>query len=156
MERPSRVGQKGSSALELALVSLLAFVPLLFGIVQAGLVFFSLNFAGEATRYVARAVVVCDKSSAQQETIKAHVIGLLPMVFNDATEITISYNDPAACIVTLNTSTPCVTVTITPGVNVPNFIPFVPIDWKLPTMRTTLTPESFASAIDGSPNPVCN
>ena len=154
--RSNRVVQTGSTALEFALVSLLAFVPLLFGIVQMGLVFFSLNFAEEATRYVARTAVVCDKSSAQQDAITAHIVDLLPMVFKNNTTISISYDDAAACsIVTLNTTTPCVTVTITPGVNVPNFIPFVPIDWKLPTLRTTLTPESFASSIGGSANPVC-
>jgi Flp pilus assembly protein TadG len=147
--------QGGSSALEFALVALLAFVPLLFGIVEVGLVFFALNFADEATRYVARAAVVCDKTPAQQATIKAHVVALLPLVFKDNTDITISYDDPHACIATLNATLPCVTVTVTPGVNVPNFIPFVTIDWQLPTLRTTLTPESFASAIDGSANPVC-
>lgn len=155
-QRPGGEGQRGSTALEFALVSLLAFVPLLFGIVELGLVFFALNFAAEATRYVARTAVVCDKSSAQQDAIKAHVVDMLPLVFKDATDITISYNDPAACIVTLSTSMPCVTVTVKPGVNVPNFIPIIPaINWNLPTMRTTLTPESFASAIDGSANPVC-
>jgi Flp pilus assembly protein TadG len=153
--RTMAAGQRGSTALEFALVSLFALVPLLFGIVELGLVFFALNFSAEATRYVARTAVVCDQSAEQQAKIKAHVMGLLPLVFQDATDITISYNDPAACIATLNATLPCVTVTVTPGVNVPNFIPFVDIDWQLPAMRTTLTPESSASAIGGSANPVC-
>lgn len=147
--------QRGSSALEFAFVALLALVPLVFGVVQIGLVFFALNFADEATRYVARAAVVCDKTAEQEAKIKAHVVALLPLVFKDTTDITISYNDPAACLASLTATTPCVTVTVTPGVNVPNFIPFVDVDWQLPTLRTTLTPESFASAIDGSANPMC-
>jgi Flp pilus assembly protein TadG len=152
---PSRARQRGSSAVELALIALVALVPLLFGVVQVGLAFFSLNFATEVTRYVARHAVVCDKSGAQQETIKSHVIGLLPMVFRDASTVTIEYGQPAACIVALGVTTPCVTVTVTPGVHVPNFIPFVPVEWNLPPLRTTLTPESFASSIDGTANPVC-
>ena len=118
-----------------------------------GLVFFAVNFATEATRYVARTAVVCDATEAQQARTKAHVMGLLPGVFQDGSEITISYGDPAAC---LNPGLPCTTVSITPGVQLPNFIPFIDLAWTLPTLRTTLTPESFASAIDGHPNPVCN
>ncbi len=147
--------QRGITALEFALIALLGLLPLLFGVVQIGLVFFALNFADEATRYVARAAVVCDRTAEQEAKIKAHVVALLPMVFRDATDITIDYNDPAACIASLTGTTPCVTVTITPGVAVPNVIPFVDVDWRLPPLRTTLTPESFASAIDGSANPVC-
>ena len=98
-DHPRRLAsQRGSAALELALVSLVAFVPLLFGIVQMGLVFFTVNFATEATRYVARTAVVCDKTEAQQERIKAHIKALFPLIFRDGSEIQISYNDPAACI----------------------------------------------------------
>ena len=149
--------QRGaSSGLEFALIAIVGFVPLVFGVVQVGLVFFSLNFAGEVTRHVARAAVVCDKTTAQQNMLKSQIIGLLPMVFRDNTTVTIDYNDPAACIATLNTTVPCVTVTVAPGVSVPNFIPFVPLEWDLPALRTPLTPESFASAIGGAANPACN
>ena len=144
--------QRGSTALELALVSLVAFVPLLFGIVQVGLVFFAVNFATEATRYIARTAVVCDTSAAQQGKIKAHIGALLPNIFGEGSGIQIQYNEPAAC---LNPGQPCVTVSITPDSEVLNFIPFWNHAWPIPTLRTTLTPESFASSIDGSANPVC-
>jgi Flp pilus assembly protein TadG len=150
-----RQAQAGVTGLEFALIALVGFVPLVFGVVQVGLAYFAVNFAAEVTRYVARTAVVCDKSAAQQAAIKANIIGFLPMVFTDDTTVSIDYGDPAACIVTLSETRPCVTVSITPGVNVPNFIPFVPVDWNLPTLRTTLTPESFASTIKDSDNCVC-
>jgi hypothetical protein len=151
--RASKSRQRGSSAVELALVSLVAFVPLLFGIVQMGLVFFTLNFATEATRFVARTAVVCDPATSQQAAIKAHIQSQLPLIFRDGSEIQIDYNQPAAC---LNPGQPCVTVSITPGILVPDIIPFWDHTWTLPTLRTTLTRESLASSIDGSANPVCN
>jgi|OpeIllAssembly_1097287.scaffolds.fasta_scaffold99407_3 Flp pilus assembly protein TadG len=148
-----RSRQRGASALEFALVAMLGFLPLLFGIVQMGLVFFSVNFAAEATRHVARTAVVCGTSPEQQAKIKAHITALLPAVFQDGTAIDIDYNQPAACT---NPGQPCVTVTVAPGIQVPNVIPFWGFSWPLPTLRTTLTPESLASSIDGSANPVCN
>ena len=134
----------------------IVFIALLFGIVQMGIVFFTVNFANEATRHVARTAVVCDTAPARQAAIKARIVELLPAVFKDGTDIAIDYNSPAACIVNVNSTTPCVTVTITPGVEIPNFIPFWDFSWpvwRLQALRTTLTPESLA---DGTGNPVCN
>jgi len=150
--RTRKVRQRGSSALELALVSLVAFVPLLFGIVQMGLVFFTLNFAAEATRRAARTAVVCDV--ADESKIVDRIRSQLPMLLRDGSDIEIAYDQPAACV---NPGQPCVvTVTLVPGAQVPNIIPFWDFTWSLPTLRTTLTQESLASSIDGSANPVCD
>jgi hypothetical protein len=75
------------------------------------------------------------------------------MLLGDGADIDIAYNQPAAC---LNPDQPCVTVTLVPGAQVPNIIPFWDFTWTLPALRTTLTPESLASSIDGSANPVCD
>lgn len=142
----SRFSQRGVAAVEFALIASFLFT-LLFGIMEFGRVVFYWNTAAEATRLGARLAVVCDKDAAAIKTKMSNMLGILT-----PGNINISYA-PSGCTAATCTS---VTIAIT-GMNVPTFIPFLPLSIIMPPFTTTLPRESMATALpDGSVNPDCS
>ena len=135
--------ERGTSSVEFALVSVV-FFSLLLGIMEFGRVLFYWNSAEEATRLGARIAVVCDINDSDVKTKMREIFPVIP-----ATNIMINY-EPAGC-----TSNTCqqVVVSITGGVSIATFIPFVPLSLSLPPFTTSLPRESMDSA--GGANPVC-
>lgn len=140
---PQQNRERGTSSVEFALVSVV-FFSLLLGIMEFGRVLFYWNSAEEATRLGARIAVVCDINDSDVKTKMREIFPVIP-----ATNIMINY-EPAGC-----TSNTCqqVVVSITGGVSIATFIPFVPLSLSLPPFTTSLPRESMDSA--GGANPVC-
>ena len=141
--------QRGVAAVEFALIASFLFT-LLFGIMEFGRVLFYWNATIEATRLGARLAVVCDKDAA---AIKTKMSAMLNILTSD--KIDIAYN-PSGCTAATCTS---VTVSILPGMNVPTFIPFLPLNMIMPPFTTTLPRESMTGPTalpDGSVNPDCS
>lgn len=145
MMNPAR--QRGATAIEFALVSVV-FFTVLIGIMEMGRVFFYLNTASEATRLGARLAVVCD---ANDTAIKEKMARLLPLLTPD--RINISYEPPlcAASALTARASCRSVTVSVAPSLTVDTVIPFVPFTLSMPAFATTLPRESLNS----TDNAVC-
>jgi len=139
-EPKARFGQRGTAAVEFALIASLLFM-LLFGIMEMSRILFYWNTATEATRLGARLAVVCNKDAA---AIKAQMNNLLGLLAPN--NIDIAYAPGGCDINTCRT----VTVSIT-GLNVSTFIPFVPLNLRMPSFSTTLPRESLNST-----NPDCN
>jgi hypothetical protein len=139
-EWKTRFGQRGTAAVEFALITSLLFM-LLFGIMEMSRILFYWNTATEATRLGARLAVVCNKDAV---AIKAQMNNLLGLLV--PTNIDIAYTPGGCDINTCRT----VTVSIT-GINVSTFIPFVPLNLGMPSFSTTLPRESLDST-----NPDCN
>ena len=138
--------QRGVAAVEFALIASFLFT-LLFGIMEFGRVLFYWNTATEATRLGARLAVVCDKDATAIKTKMGNMLSILT-----PSNINISYA-PSGCTAATCTS---VTITIT-GMNVPTFIPFLPLSMIMPPFTTTLPRESMATTLsDGGVNPDCS
>jgi Flp pilus assembly protein TadG len=135
---------RGAAAVEFAVVAAV-FFTLLIGIVEMGRILFYWNTVTEATRLGARMAVVCDMNDPD---IAARMAQLMPQV---AGNVTITYL-PSGCGV--NTCQE-VAVEVAAGVQVPTFIPYLPLTLQLPAFRTTLPRESMQSTFGGSANPVC-
>jgi hypothetical protein len=114
---------------------------LLFGIMEMSRVLFYWNTATEATRLGARLAVVCNKDAA---AIKARMNDLLSLLA--PANIDVAYAPGGCDINTCRT----VTVSIT-GLSVSTFIPFMPLNLRMPSFSTTLQRESLDST-----NPDCN
>jgi Flp pilus assembly protein TadG len=140
----ARARQHGAAAVEFALIASL-FFTLLLGIMEMGRVLFYWNTVTEVTRLGARLAVVCDMNDAD---IEKRMAKLLPQVKG---HVTVSYL-PTSCNV--NTCQQ-VMVSVSPGVAIPTYIPFVPTSLKLPAFQTTLPRESMQSTFNGTANPVC-
>ena len=138
--REARSRQRGTAAVEFALIASLLFM-LLFGVMEMSRVLFYWNTATEATRLGARLAVVCNKDAA---AIKARMNDLHSLLA--PANIDIAYTPGGCDINTCRT----VTVSIT-GMNVSTFIPFVPLNLRMPSFSTTLPRESLDST-----NPDCN
>ena len=136
--------QRGAAAVEFAPVAGL-FFTLLLGIMEMGRLLFYWNTVTEVTRLGARIAVVCDMNDADIENRMAK---LLPQVKG---HVTVSYL-PTSCSV--NTCQQ-VTVSVSSGVAIPTYIPFVPTSLQLPAFQTTLPRESMQSTFKGVANPVC-
>jgi Flp pilus assembly protein TadG len=136
-EAPGR--QKGTAAVEFALIASLVFI-LLFGIMEMGRVLFYWNTAAETTRLGARLAVVCNKDAAAIKTRMRGMFNLLAPA-----NIDISYAPSGCDIHTCR----LVTVRVT-GLTVSTFIPFLPLSLTMPSFSTTLPRES----LDGA-NPDC-
>lgn len=132
--------QRGVAAVEFALIASLLFT-LLFGIMEMNRVLFYWNTATEVTRLGARLAVVCEKDATIIKTRMSNILGILA-----PDNIDIAYT-PVGCDIN---SCRSVTVSIT-GVNVSTFIPFVPLNLRMPSFSTTLPRESMDSA-----NPDCS
>lgn len=139
-EPKTRFGQRGTAAVEFALIASLLFM-LLFGIMEMSRILFYWNTATEATRLGARLAVVCNKDAV---AIKARINNMLSLLA--PANINIAYA-PGGC--DINT---CRTVTVSiSGRNVSTFIPFLPLNLRMPSFATTLPRESLNST-----NPDCN
>lgn len=143
-----QIGERGSVAVEFALIAAI-FFTLLFGVIEMSRVLFYMNTAAEATRLGARLAVVCDSNDT---IIRTKMQSMLPLL--TTADIDISY-EPTACASdsdTARASCRSVTVKIWPTVSIQT-IPFVPLSVKLPPFSTTLPRESMDSAVNV--NPVC-
>ncbi|MEP6604552.1 MAG: TadE/TadG family type IV pilus assembly protein [Nitrosospira sp.] len=136
----SRLKQRGTAAVEFALVASLLFT-LLFGIMEMSRILFYWNTATEATRLGARLAVVCNKDAAIIKTRMSAMLNILTPA-----NIDIAYT-PGGCDIN---SCRSVTVSIT-GVNVSAFIPLVPLNLSMPSFSTSLPRESMDST-----NPDCS
>jgi Flp pilus assembly protein TadG len=138
----SNARQRGVLIVEFALVALLVFLPLLLGIMEFGRWMYTLNAAAEATRWGARAAVVCDINEAR---VQQRIRGILGGVANS---MVITYS-PQDC-----TRDTCLTVTAhLEGATFTPLIPYFGEPVPIPPFTTTLPRESLDSA--GSDNEVC-
>lgn len=145
-------GQQGVAAVEFALVAILLFT-LIFGIIEFGRGLFIWNSIAEATRMGARLAVVCDKSTASNNAIKARMMNFVQSLTLTNANIAITYFSailPAnACDKATCTS---VEVKMT-GASFSPVIPMLGLTIPVPDFATTLPRESMDSA--GGTNPVC-
>lgn len=142
---PSTRRQRGVLIIEFALVALLIFLPLLLGIMEFGRWMFTLNAAAEATRWSARAAVVCDIGDSRvQQRIRNTLGGV-------ADAVVIRYL-PSGC-----TKDTCVTVTAhLEGATFTPLIPYFGVPVSIPPFTTTLPRESLESRDStGMDNEVC-
>ena len=133
--------QRGEAIVEFALVALM-FITLLLGIMEFGRWMFTLNAAGEATRWGARLATVCDLNDSR---IKEKMRYILANV--DDAQISITYapaNCDASNCKTVEVS--IVNATFTP------LIPFFGVALPLPAFTTNLPRELMKS----TGNPVCS
>jgi Flp pilus assembly protein TadG len=144
--RPSRKRQAGSTAVELAIVSIF-FFTILLGIVEMGRMLYYWNSAAEATRLGARLAVVCDLNDAD---IKSRMIGMWPELTNAT--IQIDYLDPPNAVNSCTVDT-CKRVSVKiVSFNERPLIPFLDITLAVPAFATTLPRESMSS----TNNAVCS
>lgn len=138
----------GATIVEFAIVSAV-FFTILIGIMEAGRMLFYWNTATELTRMGARIAAVCDPNDPD---IAAKIAAFHPLI--PADKVSVLYS-PGGCNV--NTCTQ-VSVSVTSGVSITNFVPFVPEAFNtlvLPTFKTTIPRESMQSTFNGTANPVC-
>jgi Flp pilus assembly protein TadG len=148
--------QGGTTIIEFALVALL-FFSILLGIADFGRWLFAVHASSESARLGARVAVVCDVAAP---AVRARMRSLLPSTVSDQS-IQIEYLSAAAadpvdwepgC-----TAETCAAVRVhLAGVTIPSVAWFLPAQIPVPTLSVTLTRESLHSAIDGSPNELCN
>lgn len=142
---------RGSAAVEFALVSLV-FFTLLFGLMEMGRLMFYWNTAAEVTRLGARMAAVCDPNATSIGAVRARMLQLLPIVA--AADISVAYT-PGGC-----TADTCLLVTVSIATTTPiqTYIPFLPLSVVMPAFATTLSRESMQStfpAVGGVANPAC-
>ena len=156
-QRPNRIrcarpnANRGSAAVEFALVSLV-FFTLLFGLMEMGRLMFYWNTAAEVTRLGARMAAVCDPNATSIGAVRARMLQLLPIVA--AADISVAYT-PGGC-----TADTCqlVTVSIATTTPIQTYMPFLPLSVVMPAFATTLSRESMQStfpAVGGVANPAC-
>lgn len=136
----SRFKQRGTAAVEFALIATLLFT-LLFSIMEMSRILFYWNTAAEATRLGARLTAICNQDAAVVKTKMSNMLSILA-----PTNIDIAYI-PGGCDIN---SCQSVTVSIT-GLNIAAFIPLVPLNLSMPSFSTSLPRESMESA-----NPDCS
>lgn len=141
VSRPvSRFKQRGTAAVEFALIASLLFT-LMFGIMEMSRILFYWNTAAETTRMGARLAAICNKDAAVIKTRMSNMLSILAPA-----NIDIAYM-PGGCDIN---SCQSVTVSIT-GLNVATFIPLVPLNLSLPSFSTSLPRESMENG-----NPDCS
>jgi Flp pilus assembly protein TadG len=134
----SRSAQRGSTAVELALVMLM-FLTFLLAVTDFGRMLYMWNAATEATRAGARYAVVCD-DTANQAAVLARMQQVMPQI----NAISLVWQDEAGN--TACTSATCIGVTVTiVGLNYQWISPIAglvrPAATAMPTFRTFLTRE---------------
>ena len=138
--------QRGTAALEFALVAALFFTVLL-GAMEMARLLWTWNAAAEATRLGARLAVVCDVNDA---AIVTRMQQMLPALA--PANVNIDYLDPGNPVNTCNAATcKSVRVSLAGYTHVP-MIPFAPLSIPIPPFQTTLPREAMQSA----GNPVCS
>lgn len=142
--------QRGVAAVEFALIASFLFT-LLFGIMEFGRILFYWNTTAEATRLGARLAAVCGKNAPGIETEMGKMLNILTpgninIDYRDSTgEINASCSATCASpLCTGDVLCQSVTVSIT-GMNVPTFIPFLPLNMIIPPFTTTLPREIMDS-----------
>jgi hypothetical protein len=151
-----RHGQRGSTAVEFALVSVV-FFTIFFGAFEIARLMFYWNSAAEATRLGSRVATVCDLNAT---AIQQQMIQIFPNL-QDVT-IDIDYvaaeNAPGACDSATIGNCGYVTLSLQPA-PFRTLIPFSNIAINIPPFTTTLTTESLRSlwpdVSTGGANPVC-
>lgn len=153
--RSSRRRQRGVELVEFAFVSMI-FFTLLLGIMEFGRWMFTLNAAGEATRWGAHLAAVCDRDAASVTRIKEKMMSILPGA--SESEISIEYakydglNEPVAC-----GASDCETVQVKlDGLEFTPLIPLWGIAVPVPPFTTSLPREMMKTTVNGTDNPVCN
>jgi len=145
--------QSGATVVEFAITTAL-FFSLLLGITDFGRMLFTWNAAAEATRWGARAAVVCDKLTPDQ--VRDRMRKILPQL-TDA-NIVINYYDPAGTINNACDKASCKAVEVSlAGFTFDPISPFIPFGLiTVPDFRTYLPRESM-EAVDaaGDQNPAC-
>lgn len=131
---PARRRLRGTASVEFALTAV-AFLTLVFGVVEMGRMSWTFNAANDATRIGARLAAVGEENDAG---IRQRMRAVLPMLQDD--NISISYPStgcqPYDC--------PPVTVSIE-NLRFESFVPLLPIAVSLPAFRASLTRESRGS-----------
>lgn len=139
--RTRRRLQTGAAIIEFALVAMI-FLTALIGVMEFGRWLFTLNAAGEATRWGARLAVVC---SQDDPVIKQKMRAILGSVTDS--QISVQYV-PTGC-----DASSCKTVTVQlSGATFTPLIPFMGATVALPPFTTSLPRELMNSA----GNPVCS
>ncbi|GAA4411517.1 TadE/TadG family type IV pilus assembly protein [Quisquiliibacterium transsilvanicum] len=133
--------QRGAAAVEFALTAI-AFLTLVIGAMEFSRLMLTWNMAVETTRLGARVAVVCDKNDP---AIRRRMRDMLPALSDS--NIVISY--PAAGCTSLSCEP--VTVRIV-NFDVPLIVPFIPLNFTLPSLATSLPSESLSS----TDNPLCD
>lgn len=145
--------QSGATIVEFAIVAVV-FFSLLLGIMDFGRMLFLWNAAGEATRWGARAAVVCDKLTPDQ--VRGRMRNILPQL-TDA-NIVINWYDPAGVVNNACDKANCKAVEVSvAGLSFDPISPFMPFGIvAVPDFRTYLPRESM-EAVDaaGDQNPTC-
>ena len=143
-----RAGQRGSTIVEFALVSVM-FLTLMMAITSFGHWLFTLEMVADATRLGARLAAVCDLNDS---TIKARMQERVPQLSLTNSELSLQYV-PSGC-----TKSNCQAVQVSlNGVNYHPWIPFLASAFAIPPFATTLPRESLESVnAAGETNPVCN
>lgn len=143
----------GATVVEFAIVAAV-FFSLLLGITDFGRMLFLWNAAAEATRWGARAAVVCDKLTPDQ--VRERMRNILPQL-SDA-NIVINWYDPPGVVNNACTPASCKAVEVSiVGLGFDPISPFMPFGVvPMPDFRTRLPRESM-EAVDaaGDQNPTC-
>lgn len=153
MRARSQAAQSGATVVEFAIVAVV-FFALLLGIMDFGRMLFTWNAAAEATRWGARAAVVCDKLTPDQ--IRGRMRNILPQL-TDA-NIVINYYDPAGVINNACDKASCKAVEVSlTGFTFDPISPFMPFGLvTVPDFRTYLPRESMEAVNPaGDQNPAC-
>lgn len=130
---------RGAIAVEFAL-TVIIFLAMVIGVIDVSRLMYVWNAVVEAGRVGARVAVVCDRdTSAAKAAVRTQMKVILPAL-QDA-NITITY--PADKCVGLACDPVSVRIS---GFTVHSMIPFVNLDWAVPTVLTTLSKESLDSA----------
>lgn len=140
--RHTNARQRGVLIVEFALVALLVFFPLLLAIMEFSRWLFTLNAAAEATRWGARAAVVCSMNNMPvQQKMRATLGGIVDALVIDYV--------PAGC-----DQQSCVSVKASiVGATFTPLIPYFGVALPIPAFSTTLPRESMDNA--GTDNEVC-
>ena len=144
--------QWGAVAVEFGLIALL-FFTLLLGTMEFGRWLFTLNAAGEATRWGAHLAAVCDKNAP---VIKTRMQSILSNLTDEQIDVYYFKYDAVNARISCGTSD-CkgVQVSLLNAKFVPLF-PFAGVDVTLPRFITSLPIELMSSTVGGAANPVCS
>jgi len=135
---------RGAASVEFALTAV-AFMTLVFGVVEFGRMSWVLNAANDATRVGVRLAAVGEEGDAG---IRQKMRAILPLLSDE--NIAISY-PPANCA-----PYECAPVTVSiENLNFESFIPLLPIRVGLPSFRSSLTRESRVGAGSGETGDYC-
>lgn len=142
---PSTRRARGAVVIEFAL-SVTLFLAMAIAVVDIARLMYVWNAVVEAGRTAARVAVVCDRDTSTARTaVRNAARAILPALLDSNIDVTYPTNQ-------------CVGLACDPvsvrihGFTVHSMIPFVSLDWTVPTVLTTLSKES----LDSTPNGFCS